>query len=148
MEEFNLDNNFEIGTSISKLKNSNKKQTDYNDLLILIKNLSDRLDDIENNNIDSIQMIDKPIKKEKEKKKRTDLNHTSNNIKKEEKKCNFIELFVYIIIFILLNDQFTVKTIYNIPFFKNVNNPYPNLILRTILFGLLIYLYKKYLNKN
>ena len=135
MEEFNFNNNTDIGSSITKLKNKREEQNDNDDLLLLIKNLSDRLDYIETKSVDSVQ-INNPIKKEKK-------NIDYKSIKKET-KINYNEIFIYMIIFILLTNTFIITTIYNIPFIKNINSPYPNLIIRTLLFGLIVYLYKKY----
>jgi len=140
MDEFNFNNNPEIGTPISNLKNYKEKQSNNNaELHLLIKDLSDRLDDIETKNIDSVQ-LNKPIKKDK---KNVDL----NKFIKKETRINYIEIIIYMIIFILLNNKFTIEIIYNLPFIKTINSPYPNLILRTLLFGLIVYLYKKFFKK-
>lgn len=141
MDEFNFNNNAEIGSSIKNLKNDKVKQPDNNDLLLLIKNLSDKLDNIETKNVDvdSVQ-INNPIKKEKK------IVEINKSIKKET-KINYKDIFVYMIIFILLTNTFIIGIIYNIPFIKNINSPYPNLFLRTLLFGLIVYLYKRYFKK-
>ena len=139
MDEFNLNDSFEIGTSISKLKNTkNKTQSNNKDLFNLIKDLEDRLDNIETSNttLDSIQVNPPIIKKNKK------VTPQKQNI--EKSTCNYNDLIIYIIIFILLNDKFTVGTIYKFPYIKDINSPYPNLILRTLLFGSLVYLYKRF----
>ena len=136
MNEFNLDNSYEIGTPTTKLKNKN--QTNNDELFNLIKDLENRLDNIETSNtIDSLQVNTTSIKKPK---KVTSHKKIINN-----EKCKYTELIFFMIIFILLNDKFTIETIYKLPYFKNINSPYPNLILRTLLFGLLVYLYKKFI---
>ena len=142
MDQFNLDDNSEIGTPISKLKNTkNKSQTNNDDLYHLIKDLENRLDDIETSKtIDSLQMNTPSVKKDKKDKKVI----TQKKVETEISTCNYTELIVFIIIFILINDKFTIETIYKFPFIKNINSPYPNLILRALLFGLLIYLYKRF----
>ena len=68
-----------------------------------------------------------------------------NTINKKETKFNYMEIIIYMVIFVLLTNTFIIGVIYNLPFIKTINSPYPNLILRTLLFGLLVYLYKKYL---
>lgn len=131
MNEFNLDNDMEIGTSVSKLQ---KIKTNENDLISLIKDLEDRLDNLEESkSVDTIQVSTEP----------KNINKTNKIIKNKTIKLS--ELIIYIIIFILLNNPFIVTIIHNLPYFKTLKNPYPNLILRTILFGLIIYLYKKYI---
>jgi hypothetical protein len=113
MDEFNFDNNFDIGTPISKLKNKKKSQND--DILFLIKDLENRLDKIESSNI---------------------LQINKNNI------ISYKDIIIYIISFILLNNDYIIKIIYKIPHVNSINSPYPNLIIRTFIFGIIIYLYK------
>jgi len=70
----------------------------------------------------------KPIKKEKP------------NIMKEYK-----DIIINVLIFNLLNNKFIIEFIYDkIPFVKKYNSPYPNLIIRSILFGLIIWSIKKF----
>lgn len=137
MDEFNFKNNSEIGSSVAKLKNNRGKQDDSDELRLLINELSDRIDDIETKSVDSVQ-LNKPIKKDKR-------NVESNKSIKKETKFNYMEIITYMVIFVLLTNTFIIGVIYNLPFIKTINSPYPNLILRTLLFGLLVYLYKKYL---
>ena len=129
MNEFNLDNDIEIGTSVKKLHNVNKND----ELIDLIKDLEDRLDNLEESkSVETIQVFNEPKKNKTKTKLKND-----NTIKTSE-------IIIYMIVFILLNNQFTITMIYKILNFDKFNNPYPNLILRTILFGLIIYLYKKF----
>jgi hypothetical protein len=128
MDEFNFNINSEIGTSVSKLKKTKVKNDD--ELYNLIKDLENRLEDIELSNSNTIQLNTKPVKK---------INKLDNI------KINYKDLIFLIIIFILLNDSCMITLIYNIPYLKNMNNPYPNLIIRTLLFGLLFFIYKKYI---
>jgi hypothetical protein len=148
MDEFNLDDNIEIGTPVLKLQNlKNKEPTENtvnnkpsynkqinNDLIVLIKDLESRLDNLEESKpIESVQVFNEP------KKIITKINNNTNKV-----SLKYYELIIYLILFILLNNQFTVTLIHNLPYFKKSNSSYPNLILRTLLFGLIIYLYKKY----
>jgi hypothetical protein len=129
MDEFNLNNDTEIGTSVSKLQKNND-----NELIALIKDLEDRLDSLEETKtIDTIQVSSESKKK-------------INNIKKiKNNPIKISELIIYMIIFVLLNNPFIVTIIHKFPYFNTLKNPYPNLILRTILFGSIIYLYKRYI---
>jgi hypothetical protein len=65
--------------------------------------------------------------------------------KKNKKNIKYKEIIIFMIFFILLTNKYIIELIYKIPYINNLNNPYPNLIIRTILFGLLIFLYKKYI---
>jgi len=144
MDEFNFDNNFEIGTSISKIKNKKIKQPKYNDnnnnnnnnteIINLIKDLETRLDDIESLNIHETIQINTD----------TDINK-KNSIKSNKKKesFNYKDVIIYMLFFIIINNQFFIEFIYKFPYI-NKNSPYPNLFIRTFIFGLSVYLFKKY----
>ena len=111
MNDFNFDDNIEIGTSVSKLKKK-RMSSNNNELFSLIKDLEDRLDTIETTSaIDSLQE-NTPTKKNKK----------TNN---EEPKFKYTEIIIYMIVFILLNDKFTIELIYKLPNFKS--SPYPSL---------------------
>lgn len=140
MNDFNLDNSIKLGEIVPKLKTSKKQKQKYNDndLFNIVKDLENRLDEIEiKNNMsfedESIQIINTPNKIKK----------NINNIVLNN-KFNYQDYFIYIILFIILNLSFTIEKIYMIPYLKSLNSPYPNLIIRTLFFSLLIYLYKKY----
>jgi hypothetical protein len=86
------------------------------------------------------------------------LEHTINSIpeiivnkenKNEVSKTNIFQeykdIVLNILIFILLNNKFIIELIYDkIPFVKKYESPYPNLIIRSALFGLIIWLIKKF----
>ena len=133
MNDFNLNEN---SLMISKLKTMKQNDKDT-DLFNIVKDLENRLDNIEMNKTYSnddetiqIQTLPKKIKRKK---------IVIDN------KINYQDFLIYIILFIILNLSFTIEIIYIIPNLKSLNNPYPNLIIRTLIFSLLIYLYKKYL---
>ena len=132
MEEFNFKENFEIGSSVSKLKKNN------NEVIDLIKDLESRLDNIENSNLDNDETIIEIDEPEYEKPKK-------NKKHKENKEMKYKDIIVFMIIYILLSNKYTIELIYMIPYINTMDNPYPNLIIRTILFGLLVFLYKKYI---
>jgi hypothetical protein len=49
----------------------------------------------------------------------------------------------------ILNNKFIIDIIFNyVPYIKNINNPYPNLLIRSLIFGLILYFYKKYYTNN
>lgn len=55
-----------------------------------------------------------------------------------------IELLIFILLFIVLNNKFVIDTINMIPYLFHVDFLQPNLLIRGLIFGLLIYYYKKY----
>ena len=129
MDEFNFKDKFDMSSSVSKIK---KKNNDNINMINLIKDLEYRLDNIENSqNESNIQIIEEPIYKEKIKKK--------NN-----KQINYKVIIIYMFIFFLLNNCYIVTLIYKLPYITQ-SNPYPNLIIRTLLFGLFVFLYKRYI---
>jgi len=70
-------------------------------------------------------------------------------IKKEKPKPNIIkdykDIIINVLIFNLLNNKFIIEFIYDkVPFVKKYNSHYPNLIIRSILFGLIIWSIKKF----
>ena len=91
------------------------------------------------NDDESIHIVIPPKKITQKLKKEKD-----NNIIIPENTFNYQDYIIYIIFFVILNISFTIETIYLIHNLKSLNSPYPNLIIRTLIFGLLIYLYKKY----
>ena len=55
------------------------------------------------------------------------------------------DIFISILLFMLLNNKIVIEIIYNyIPAFQKMDSPYPNLLLRTLIFGLILYLIKKF----
>lgn len=53
----------------------------------------------------------------------------------------YLDIIFSILLFLLLNNKLSIETIYKIPY---IDSPYPNLIIRSIIFGLLLFLIKKY----
>jgi hypothetical protein len=57
----------------------------------------------------------------------------------------YFDIILYILIFILLNNKFIIEIIYDkIPYMKTSESSYPNLIIRSLIFGMLIFLIKKF----
>jgi hypothetical protein len=66
-----------------------------------------------------------------------------DNIKSFFDKVEFKEIIICLLLFMLLNNKVIIEFIYNnIPYIQNIDNPYPNLILRTLLFGIILILSK------
>jgi hypothetical protein len=95
-----------------------------------IKNMEELIKKNNYNEIDEIDEIDEIEKIDKN---------------KNEKKKNFYKKYNYIIIsllvFMLLNNKSIIELIYYIPFVKD--KIFLNLLIRTIIFGLILTLYKK-----
>jgi len=130
------DNNISVNYRPKKNVNMNK----------LIKNLESDLnkyssDDILNNDNIPVALNDNQLKK-----KITQVQTNTNTI---TKPIDTVELLIYVLIFMILNNKFIIDIIYNyVPYIKNFNNTYSNLVIRSCLFGFCIYLYKKYYTNN
>jgi len=140
MDEFNFDDNFEIGTSISKLKDNKRIKSiksDNNDIFVSIKNLEDRVEFLENTDSLQINTNSKETKSKETKPKNKEKNNFSFNYK---------EIIAYILFFIILNNHYVILSIYKIPYISS-DSHYINLMVRTLIFGFLIYLFKNFLHK-
>ena len=70
---------------------------------------------------------------------------TNNSFKHIIKNYIHRDILLYILLFMLLNNKFIIELINEkIQFINKLNNPFPNLIIRSIIFGLLIYSIKKF----
>lgn len=153
MDEFgiDLDNSENIGTSVSKLNETNLKK-DYienfkNNLETeklstrpkkhinmdkIIKNIEMDINNFDDYN--NINVIQNPVEKNID----TIEDNNNNNIE-------YKNLIIYMLLFMLLNNKLIIEYVYKIlVFIPILNSPVPNLILRTIIFGLVIYGSKKY----
>jgi hypothetical protein len=125
MDEFDLESNENIGTPVSKINLDYKSDMKYKEDKLskkdlgmnqLARNLELKLDS-RNTNIES----------EESEKKDNYLNKISN--------FKYYDLVFYIFFFILLNTEFIVGLIKKVP--------YNNLVIRTIIFSIMIYIVKK-----
>ncbi len=140
MNNFNLNDDFDFSTNISTLKKNDEDE----ELLELLKDLENRLDVIENNN--NKKIYNNIVRKNSVNSLQLNTN-TNKNIKKETEKYkpNYKEYIILVVIFIILNNHITVGFIHSLPFLNKKPSPYPNLIIRILLFILMIYLYKRFL---
>jgi len=196
MEEFDLNFDTNMGTSVSKLKNNinnSESDIDYDKILdkLEITETNDKplgrpseqpLDkpreqsnaiDISRNNqqIDSINMnhfarklenkLDN-IKKDRDRELFSDIKRLPPKVenikpippkkpinkpvaKTEETNIPFQhkDLIIYIVLFLMLNSKLLIELIYDkLPFTRE--RPYPNLIIRGLIFGGLLFLIKKF----
>ena len=55
------------------------------------------------------------------------------------------DIIISILMFMILNNKFVIEFIYEkIPKMKSIDSPYPNLIIRSLIFGGLLYLLKRF----
>jgi hypothetical protein len=203
MEEFDLNFDNNIGTSVSKLKNNidNKSETeiDYDKILDKLditetndvkydiklnlnerpnninmnhfaRKLENKLDnikkernqemfvDVKHPSVDSIKLAQKELKPSIKPSTKPSTNPSTNPSTKpsnpiresvEEQISNRFEhkeIIIYVILFIILNSKILIEIIYD-KISITRDNPYPNLIIRALLFGSLLFLIKK-LNLN
>lgn len=60
-------------------------------------------------------------------------------------KIEFREIIICMLLFMVLNNKIIIELIYDkIPWIKSIDSPYPNLILRTFVFGIILILIKKF----
>jgi hypothetical protein len=58
---------------------------------------------------------------------------------------NYREILILMLLFMVLNNKVIIEIIYRVPYINNYNSPYPNLIIRTLLFGVILFLIKNFL---
>jgi hypothetical protein len=113
----------------------------------LVKNIESDLDNI-NMPKTIMSTINKKINNDSNNDSNNNINNHSNNYFKNimnVKDFKNRDILLYILLFMLLNNKFIIELIYEkVPFIRALNNPYPNLIIRSIIFGLLIYFIKKF----
>jgi hypothetical protein len=69
-----------------------------------------------------------------------------NNLKSTIIDFNYREILILMLLFMVLNNKVIIELIYTrVPYMNNYNSPYPNLIVRTLLFGIILFLIKKFL---
>lgn len=153
MDEFNFKG--DIGTSVKKLKSIETNDLDYDSIL---KNINtDRTQNL-------VDIIENDIKASNYKNKKSknedlfdflenniedvhDTNIKRNKDKKRKNNKNFFykytDIILCILVFMLLNNKLIIEIIYKISFIKNCNHPFPNLLFRTIIFAIILVIFKK-----
>jgi len=197
MEEFDIELDSDIGTSVSKIKNKEQNvnpnneivrpsdsDIDYDKVMEILHNSETKNNVIDppninyptnvnyqpNQQINTKNMMNQiqpgidiesfnqvpPVEtiKMKQNEQTLDNKKETKNVSQPVKESNltssvfnfeYIDLMVYVLLFVLLNNKFVIELIYDrVPFIKSVESPYPNLILRSIIFGVLIFLIKKF----
>lgn len=118
-----------------KSNNMSKKKKKNINMNSFVRNLETNLENLNNNdnNVDSIKINDNPKIV------------TNSQEGYYDMICNFkyMDILLSVLLFLLLNNKLSIETIYRIPN-MSLDNPYPNLIIRAIIFGLLLFIIKKY----
>ena len=157
MDEFDidLDNTENIGTSISKLNETNDKR-EY------IENFKNNLENeklrtrpkkhinmdkiIRNIEMDIINNDDYKETQDTEKISEVKIVEKTKEIKTSMMDYINKDILIYMLIFMLLNNKFIIEFIYDkIPGVKKFDSTYPNLLIRSFIFGLSIYLIRKFM---
>ena len=161
MEEFDFDFDKEVGTSVSKLKNEQSEtEYDYDDI---INQDSETPSDLPKKKIDmnkftktvehKIETLDvvPPIKYnpniDQVKNILSKLPPQNNKEVVKEEVTNFYwdykDILIYVLIFIFLNNKFIIDNIDKL-YYLTFNNSVLNLIIRSLIFGMILYFIKKF----
>lgn len=170
MEEFDLNSFDTIGTNISTLKDEEPKNK--NNMNKFVQNMVQELEKYDtklksnrklpdNNTIPDFNKMNdmillnnepKPINVSNDmikasipivKKKDNSIN-TNINISIPKKSYEYKDIIILVLLFMILNNKFIIELIYKLP----ITNSYLNLMIRSIIFILSLYLVKKITNNN
>jgi hypothetical protein len=122
----------DVENVISNQKTSQTKKQNINNF---IKKLENNLDN-----------FNKPTPKNQTIEPMLNTNNKQKNQNLIKKICNFeyIEILISILLFMLLNNKLIIEIIYSIPLLQKINSPYPNLLIRAMIFGLILFLTKNF----
>lgn len=120
--------------SIKSNNMSRKKKKNIN-MNSFVRNLETNLENLNNNNIhsDSIKINENP---------KID-NNSQEGYYDIISNFKYMDILLSVLLFLLLNNKLSIETIYRIPN-MSLDNPYPNLIIRAVIFGLVLFIIKKY----
>ena len=151
MHDFNYDNNRnDLINKMSRtidnntIRNDETSQTKKQNINNFVRNLEINLDN-----------LNQPIPEKITKQKINTNNEQNTKINTEiidktliNKMCKFeyIDILICMLLFILLNNKLVIQSIYDISLLDTINGPYLNLFIRAIIFGLLLFLTKKFNN--
>jgi len=139
MEEFNISENQVMGTPLSQLNNENKNENEMSVLLSQLKN--------ERNNQEQNYDVLKLIKDIDARLDNIEVsNKSENTVQTNKTKTNikYKEILLFMLLFLVINNKYVIQGIYCIPYINIFNSSYTNLIIRTLIFGLIVLLLQKY----
>jgi hypothetical protein len=139
-----LNNNFDTkrNTIINMMTKEQKHSQKYKKNKRINQPINNFIRDLENN-LDNLNV--KPIINTPRVSINEDKNEYIPNIELNSGCIIHREIFISMLLFMIINNKIIIELIYNyIPSFQRMESPYPNLLLRTIIFGLILYLIKKF----
>jgi hypothetical protein len=145
-----LNNNFDTkrNTIINMMTKEQKQSQKYKKNKRINQPINNFIRDLENN-LDNFTVVSNKKVEPKVNTPRVSINEDKNeyipNIELNSGCIIHREIFISMLLFMIINNKIIIELIYNyIPSFQRMESPYPNLLLRTIIFGLILYLIKKF----
>lgn len=120
--------------SIQSSNNSKKNKKNIN-MNSFVRNLETNIENLSKKNVnEETVQINVPIK-----------NDTSEKtIYDQFMEFKYLDIVFSVLLFMVLNNKLTIETLYKLPYMNPDVTIFSNLLLRTIIFGLLLFLIKKY----
>jgi hypothetical protein len=121
--------------SIQSTNDSKKKKKNIN-MNSFVRNLETNIENLSKKNIndESVQIV-----------------VPSKNDVPEKTWCDqfiefkYLDIIFGVLLFMILNNRLTIETLYKLPYMNPEVSTVPNLLLRSIIFGILLFLIKKYI---
>ena len=156
MDEFDLDSDLVMGTSVDTLQLKYNQSIQNTQPLQKNKLYSSRdmfVDKIEKNRPDNnmrklIDNLERDLDVMTVSDVHIEPEPKIHTIKINNKSDDNISIIIYILLFILLNNKFIIDIIHKYIPYDNNNLPYVNLFIRSIIFGVILLMYKKYYGNN
>ena len=114
-------------------KNDSKKSKKNINMNHFVRNLEMNIDNLSKKQSDSVQLNVISEKKQEYK-----------TLYQEFLEFKYIDIIFSVLLFMLLNNRLTIETLYRLPYMDPSYSTFPNLLLRTTLFGAILFLIKKF----
>lgn len=119
--------------NIQNTNNSKKSKKNIN-MNSFVRNLETNIENLSKKPVDSIQY-----------------NNNNNIVDNYEKtlyeqivEFKYMDIIFCVLLFMLLNNKLTIETLYRLPYINIETGALPNLLLRSFIFGLVLFIIKKY----
>ena len=137
----NINNNISYETKENQIKNiqntnESKKSKKNINMNSFVRNLETNIENLSKNISNIPHETIKIITKTNEK--------TDKSIYEQIIEFKYIDIIFCILLFMLLNNKLTIETIYKLPYINIENGVFLNLLIRSIMFGLILFIIKKY----
>lgn len=146
LSELNQDNkidtkNNERDVQIRSLQNTNdsKKSKKNINMNSFVRNLETNIENLNKKPISSIQLNGEEIPKIEKPVEVKEKSYIDMMV-----EFKYLDIIISVLLFTLLNNKVVIELIYRLPYINNIDSHLPNLIIRSIIFGLLLYIIKKY----